>query len=55
MRRYSNMEQTIINLVGSLGFPIFTALYFMTRLEKHIQKNNELLTILIDRETKKDG
>jgi hypothetical protein len=46
------MEQTVINLVGSLGFPIFTALYFMTRLEKHLQKSNELLTILIERENK---
>jgi hypothetical protein len=43
------MEQTVVNLVGSLGFPIFTAIYFMTRLEKHLQKSNELLAILIER------
>jgi hypothetical protein len=42
----------ITTLIGQLGFPIFTAVYFMTRLEKHIQKSNELLTILIDREGK---
>jgi hypothetical protein len=37
------------NLVGSLGFPIFTALYFMTKMEKHLQKSNELMAILIER------
>lgn len=48
------MEEMIIKLIGSLGFPIFTALYFMTRLEKHLQRNNELLTALIER-VGKDG
>lgn len=39
-----------MTMIGQLGFPIFTAIYFMTRMEKHLQKNNELLTILIQRE-----
>jgi hypothetical protein len=39
--------------IGQLGFPIFTAIYFMTRLEKHLAKSNELLTILIEREGEK--
>jgi len=43
------MEETIINLVGSLGFPIFTAIYFMTRIEKHLQQSNKLMTILSER------
>jgi hypothetical protein len=42
------MEQ-ITTLIGQLGFPIFTAVYFMTSLETHIKKSNELLTILIER------
>ena len=37
-------------LIGQLGFPIFTAIYFMTRMEKQLAKSNELLTILIERE-----
>lgn len=49
------MQETLINLVSSLGFPIFTALYFMTRMEKHLQRNNELLTILIERTEKNNG
>lgn len=47
------MEQTLMTFIGQLGFPIFTAVYFMTRLEKHLQKSNELLTILIERENEK--
>lgn len=43
------MEQTVINLVGSLGFPIFTAIYFMTYLNKTLQKNNELIQTLIQK------
>lgn len=43
------MEETVINLVGSLGFPIFTALYFMTKMEKHLQQTNKLLTIVVER------
>lgn len=43
------MEETIINLVGSLGFPIFTAVYFMTYLNKTLQKNNELIQTLISK------
>lgn len=41
------MEETIMTLVGSLGFPIFTAIYFMTFLNKTLQKNNELIQTLI--------
>lgn len=41
------MEETVISLVGSLGFPIFTAVYFMTRMENQLKKNNELLSNLI--------
>lgn len=41
------MEQSVINLVGSLGFPIFTAIYFMTRMESQLKKNNELLSQLM--------
>jgi len=41
------MEETIITLVGSLGFPIFTAVYFMVYLNKTLTKNNELLQVLI--------
>ena len=41
------MEETLITLVGSLGFPIFTAVYFMTFLNKTLQKNNELIQTLI--------
>lgn len=43
------MEETVINLVGSLGFPIFTAIYFMTRMEKHIQRSNDLMSMLTHR------
>ena len=36
-------------LITNLGFPIFVAIYFMARMEKHMKKSNELLTILIER------
>lgn len=44
----------VTNLIGSLGFPIFTAVYFMTYLNKTLQKNNELIQTLIQ-ELKRDG
>lgn len=52
------MDETTItvvsNLIGSLGFPIFCAIYFMTFLNKNLQKNNELLQALIS-EVRKNG
>lgn len=47
------IESNIMAVIGQLGFPIFTAIYFMTRMEKHLQESNKLLTILIEREEKK--
>lgn len=44
------MEQTFMSIVGQLGFPIFTAIYFMTRMETQMKETNKLLTILIERE-----
>ena len=41
--------EIIIELITKLGFPIFVAVYFMTRMEKHLKQSNELLTILIER------
>ena len=52
------MEQSVINIVGSLGFPIFTAIYFMTRMESQLKKNNELLAklyVMLDRERVRNG
>lgn len=46
------MEQTIMALVGQLGFPVFTAIYFMTRMETQMKETNKLLTILIERENR---
>ena len=43
------MDMEWINLVGNVGFPIFTAVYFMTRMETQMRKTNELLTVLIER------
>ncbi len=43
------MEETVITLIGQLGFPIFVAVYFMTQMNKHMQKTNELLTVLVER------
>lgn len=48
------MEQTIITIIGQLGFPIFTAVYFMTKMEKQMVDTNRLLTILVERENKTD-
>lgn len=44
------MEDLIVKLVGQLGFPIFTAIYFMTRMETQMKETNKLLTILVERE-----
>jgi hypothetical protein len=49
MKGVMMVEETVINLVGSLGFPIFTAIYFMTRIEKHLQQSNKLMAILAER------
>lgn len=38
-----------INLISNVGFPIFTAVYFMTRMETQLKRTNELLTVLIER------
>ena len=35
-----------INIIGSLGFPIFVAVYFMVKIEKVLATNNRLLTIV---------
>lgn len=43
------MEQSIITLVGQLGFPIFTAIYLMTRMETQIKEMNKLLSVLSER------
>jgi len=43
------MEMEWINLIGNVGFPIFTAVYFMTRMETQMKRTNELLTVLIER------
>lgn len=46
------MEAEWLNLIGNLGFPIFTAVYFMTKMERQLKRTNELLTILVNREEK---
>lgn len=43
------MEDAIVKLVGQLGFPIFTAIYLMTRMETQVKKMNDLLTVLTER------
>ena len=49
------MEADWISLISNLGFPIFTAVYFMTRMESQIKRMNELLTILTERDNRKVG
>jgi hypothetical protein len=43
------MEDTIVKLIGQVGFPIFTAVYLMTRMETQMKKMNDLLTVLTER------
>lgn len=48
-------EQTIINLIGSIGFPIIVTLYFMFSLNKSLEslKNTvDALRELIDKKLK---
>lgn len=50
--------EMMVKLISSLGFPIFTAVYLMTRMELQLKRNNELLaklSILIDRESRNNG
>lgn len=40
------MEDAIVKIIGQVGFPIFTAIYLMTRMETQMKKMNDLLTAL---------
>lgn len=41
------MEIDLVNLVGSLGFPIVACGYFATSMNKNIMNNNNLLQQII--------
>jgi len=41
------MENEIISLIGSLGFPIVVCLWFMFRTEKIIKANTEVLNKIL--------
>lgn len=37
------MNSEVVNLISTVGFPIFVALWFMLRTEKVIEANTEAL------------
>lgn len=41
------IEETIIHMVGSLGFPIFMCVWLLMRTEKIIKANTQALQELI--------
>lgn len=43
------MEELFFKFIAQLGFPIFVAVYFMTRIEKSLSLTNKLLAVVATR------
>jgi len=43
------IEQNVINLIGTLGFPIVMVLWFMFRTEKIIENNTKAMNKMSDK------
>ena len=53
------IEETLLNLVSTVGFPIVITFYLLFRFEKKLNQNTEVMMELIetlrDKRTRKNG